>query len=100
MTSILDRVAARLRGRHPTDAIAFRGQMLPAIHLRTGGANFFDNEYYLQSAVAEADRLIQHCGVTSATHLLDVGCGSGRLAIGLLSRLSDMAYYRGIDVDS
>ena len=44
-------------------------------------------------------RLEHHFGLTRAGTVLDVGCGVGRLAIGLLVRLGELAAYRGFDVD-
>jgi len=100
MRNSFDRLIARLRRHQATDSVEYQGLILPAHHLRTGGPNFAKNDYYWKTAVAEADRLIQCCQVSTTSRLLDVGCGSGRLAIGLLSRLGEMAHYQGIDVDA
>jgi ubiquinone/menaquinone biosynthesis C-methylase UbiE len=37
--------------------------------------------------------------LTKRTRILDVGCGQGRLPIGILSRIGEIEHYRGIDVN-
>lgn len=71
--------------------------ILPPRRRRLGRKVFGSNEYYLKSARIEADRLID-IGLIADTPLLDVGCGQGRLAIGLLDRIGEMEHYHGIDV--
>ncbi|HUP48268.1 MAG TPA: class I SAM-dependent methyltransferase [Thermoanaerobaculia bacterium] len=75
------------------------GMTLPARHLRYCGPTLKDEESFLRSAVTEARRLQERCGLGVSTRLLDVGCGYGRLALGLLARSTVPAAYRGIDVD-
>lgn len=75
----------------------YENAVLPPRQMRCGGREYHDNEFYLKSARAEADRLID-IGLTADMPLLDVGCGQGRLAIGLLDRVGEMKHYRGIDV--
>ncbi len=41
---------------------------------------------------------IDVCGLTSDSHVLDVGCGVGRMAIPLTRYLSPMGQYQGFDV--
>lgn len=74
------------------------GVRLPPPHLRFCGPEFRDDAFFLASARAEADRLVRECGVGPGSRVLDVGCGPGRLAIGLLDRLGGVAEYRGLDV--
>lgn len=73
----------------------YKNVMLP--RRRCCGPEYDDNEYYLKSAKAEADRLVS-IGLTANTSVLDIGCGQGRLAIGLLVSGREVKYYRGIDV--
>jgi len=72
---------------------------LPPKKLRLGGPQFSDDAYFLESARREADRLLQSFGLRSSSRLLDVGCGVGRLAIGIIDRLGPIKAYRGVDVD-
>ncbi len=80
------------------DHVLFSDTVLPAPDMRWCGAEFKDNAFYLQSAEAEARRLIDHFGCNPESRILDIGCGPGRLPIGLL-RVIVKANYTGIDVD-
>jgi len=73
----------------------YKNAILP--RRRCCGPEYNDNEYYLKSARAEADRLVS-IGLTADTAVLDIGCGQGRLAIGLLVSGREIRYYRGLDV--
>jgi len=66
---------------------------------RCCGPEYDDNEYYLKSAKAEAKRL-SDIGLTTDTRILDIGCGQGRLATGLLTNGKKMKYYWGVDVQA
>lgn len=57
----------------------------------------YDDAYYLKSTKAEARRLV-NIGLTVNSSILDVGCGQGRLAIGLIESKRKIKYYRGVDV--
>ncbi|HKY37291.1 MAG TPA: class I SAM-dependent methyltransferase [Polyangiaceae bacterium] len=78
--------------------VEFAGQVLPPSELRFCGLEFKDHAYYLKSARLEVARLVKHCGLTRASRVLDVGCGSGRLAIGILVELPGIERYTGLDV--
>lgn len=77
---------------------SFNGRILPNKSLRTGGEEFQDNEFFVQSAHSEAEKLITHLGLNSSSRLLDIGCGYARLAIGLLDMIGTLSYV-GIDVN-
>ncbi len=81
------------------DRVRYKGVMLPPPRRRRCGPRFQDDETFLTSAHVEAERLERDFGLTRSGSVLDVGCGVGRLAIGLRSRLGEVAAYRGIDVD-
>jgi SAM-dependent methyltransferase len=93
-------IAKRVSSWLGLDAVRHDGRVLPAQHLRLCGQEFRDHAYFLRSARAEADRLVSHCGLTKDSALLDIGCGFGRLAIGVLDRLGDVRDYRGVDVSA
>lgn len=80
------------------DNASHDGVVLPPNNLRPCGRSFKDDEFYLTSAQREADRLVEHFGLTLDSCLLDVGSGPGRLAIGILERVGEIQKYRGIDV--
>jgi SAM-dependent methyltransferase len=62
------------------------------------GPEIRDPHAYLQSAEAEARRLAEHCGCHAGSRVLDVGCGLGRLPIGILRVIGEIDY-TGIDID-
>lgn len=84
--------------RFVPDHVWFENLPLPDKRLRTGGEEFQDNSYFVQSAREEVQRLIAHFDLTPEQKLLDVGCGFGRLAVGLLSTMPKLAY-TGLDVN-
>jgi len=74
------------------------GSIIPSPDRRWCGPEFKNNNYYLKSAEAEAHRLINHFQCTQKSRILDVGCGQGRLPIGILRAIGELNYI-GIDVD-
>lgn len=98
MDTRLIEIAKRLSCWFGLDAVRHDGRVLPAQHLRLCGPEFRDHAYFLQSAHAEADRLVAWCGLSTGSALLDVGCGFGRLAIGVLDRVGVIRDYQGVDV--
>ncbi len=75
----------------------WHGSILPAPELRFNGSDQQDDEFYLASAIREADRVISKLGCGPSSFLVDIGCGQGRLPIGLVLRL-DRLRYLGLDV--
>lgn len=98
MKSLMMRIARRVVTAFIPDSVKYKNVTLPAKHLRFCGREFRDDEYFLASTQAEADRLTEHLGLTVNTSVLDVGCGVGRLPIGILSQIGEIRDYRGIDV--
>jgi cyclopropane fatty-acyl-phospholipid synthase-like methyltransferase len=94
--SALGELAFRL-GR---DSVACDGTAIPVRRLRFGGEHFARDEDFLQSGTREADRLVRELGLSRDSRLLEIGCGPGRLVIGILRRVGDLAMYRGLDVDA
>ena len=72
---------------------------MPAPHLRLCGDLFKSDDFFLESAQHEADRLIEYFKITPEKSLLDLGCGYGRLPIGILNRIGAIRYYQGVDVN-
>jgi len=92
------KIARRVISLFNSDSVRYKNMILPAKHLRFCGTEFQDDRYFLSSAEAEADRLVEYFGLTVNSSVLDVGCGVGRLPIGILSRVGEIKFYRGVDV--
>ncbi len=80
-----------------TSSVKFNGVILPPNRRRWCGPEFRNNEYFLNSALEEAIRLKSEFGLKNNDNILDIGCGYGRLPIGLL-QVFDSINYLGIDV--
>ena len=81
------------------DRVRYKGMVLPPRRLRFCGSTFQDDDYFLSSGRKEAVRLTDRFGLTVDSSILDVGCGQGRLPIGILDRVGEVRKYRGVDVD-
>ena len=81
----------------PEQNIIYRGTVLPPRGMRFNQADYQDDAFYLTSADSEADRVVSTLGYTPDQYLVDLGCGQGRLAIGLARRFA-VARYLGLDV--
>ena len=73
------------------------GSILAPPHRRWCGSEFKDDTFYLRSAEGEAHRLMNGLQCTNESRVLDVGCGQGRLPIGILDDIGEMNYI-GLDV--
>ena len=83
---------------HHGDFVAVSGSIIPSPDRRWCGPEFKDDQWYIQSSEHEAMRLIDHFQCNLKTRVLDVGCGQGRLPIGILRKIGDL-HYQGIDID-
>lgn len=75
------------------------GAPLPPPRLRKGGKHFLSNDQLIGRSLHDVERLEAHAGLRDGVHLVDLGSGPGRLAIGLLERGLSLNY-TGIDVQS
>ena len=73
------------------------GSIIPSPYIRWGGPEFKNDNFYLKSAEVEANRLINDFQCNQKSRVLDIGCGQGRLPIGILRVIGDINYI-GIDV--
>jgi SAM-dependent methyltransferase len=80
------------------DHVQVSGSIIPSPDRRWCGPEFKDDNFYLTSAEREARRLIDHFHCTPDSTVLDVGCGQGRLPIGILRTIGRVNYL-GLDVD-
>jgi SAM-dependent methyltransferase len=70
-----------------------KGELLPPkSRIFTGSVDDFK-----KSGDAVAQRLVEHAGLTSASAVLDIGCGIGRVAIPLTRYVTD-GRYEGLDI--
>lgn len=81
------------------DCIQLRNLRLPPAHMRQCTTEFKDDEYFVASGESEVRKLIEHCVLSDDSRILEIGCGSGRLPIGLLSTSQPVLGYEGLDVD-
>lgn len=82
---------------HKKDFEIYDKSILPPRNRRFNGGDYNDNAYYIQSAEAEARRVITRLGCHRESRILEIGCSTGRFAIGLL-RLLGPVRYTGLDV--
>ena len=80
------------------DSILLDGSVIPIADMRFGGANFKDDKDFLETAKKEAKRLMDDCSINKENAVLDIGCGTGRLPIGLLRTIGEKIQYTGVDV--
>jgi SAM-dependent methyltransferase len=94
-------VDTRLKAARVSNAgtVTVDGQVLPPASIRLGGHNFEQDRDFLASAIADAERLEGSLGVRRGSRILDIGCGVGRLPIGLKSHFGGLRDYTGVDVD-
>lgn len=81
------------QGREPVS-----GLPLPPVPLRAGGVHFRASDDFVAAARAEARRLIDLADLHEGSRVLDLGCGAGRLAIGIAAEVGPIRSYCGLDV--
>ena len=74
------------------------GSIIASPDRRYCGKEFKDDNYYIKSAEKEGKKLVDNFQINQQSTLLDIGCGQGRLPIGLERILGDINYI-GVDVD-
>lgn len=99
VNSRAENLSVRLADLLLLDRVRYEGATLPPKRLRFCGSLFQDEKHFLSSARKEAERLVGQFGMSLDSSVLDVGCGQGRLPIGILDRVGEIRKYRGIDVD-
>ena len=94
---IAQKFGALWRRLHPERYRVYRGIILPPRDLRMGGPEYKDDEFFLNSSIAEANRVIRQLEAQPSDLLIDIGSGQGRLPIGLIHESFSLGYL-GIDV--
>jgi SAM-dependent methyltransferase len=100
MKAIFSRARKAFREFTQRKFVEFNGVVLPPPDMRYCGARFRDDSTFLSSGIAEARRLVSDFELGARTRLLEIGCGPGRLPIGILAEVGEIERYDGIDIDS
>lgn len=91
--------AGSQNGSADGDSVVYEGVVLPPTRLRPNGKRRReDDEVYLESTRHEVGWMVENLGLSPESSLLDVGCGPGRIALGILDRVGEIHKYRGVDV--
>lgn len=77
--------------------IRVRDPLVPPLRLRLHIGPFLDARLYGTSAERNLSALMELCALDSTAHVLDIGCGSGRMAAALTRFLDRSATYEGFD---
>ena len=94
---IAKKARAYWRTAFPERYRRYKGSILPPPDPRMGGPEYGDDEFFLASAVSEAGRVLTRLVSGPRDRLLDIGCGHGRLPIGLIHESANISYM-GLDV--
>ncbi len=72
---------------------------LPPRSIRLGSMPKRSDEQYVKYAAGSVRLLEEHAGATAEARIIDIGCGPGRLFIGMQFRWGEVKRYSGLDVD-
>ena len=98
IAQVIHEALGRMRHLLPSKQyVKVPGSILAPPQSRWCGAEFKDDTFYVKSAEGEAHRLMNGLQCTNTSRVLDVGCGQGRLPIGMLRVIGEMNYL-GLDV--
>ena len=75
------------------------GVILPPLDMRYCTSEFRDNQFFLESSKQESLRVVESLGLSPESSLLEIGCGPGRLPIGIIAFFGAIKYYQGVDID-
>lgn len=82
------------------DYVDANGIRLPPPGMRYCGTQFRSDSVFLRSGRDESDRLVRDFGMNRDTTILEIGCGPGRLPIGIIASGRTVRRYDGVDIDS
>ncbi|MDA1209169.1 MAG: class I SAM-dependent methyltransferase [bacterium] len=98
MKSVLKRLIRPILRITKPDSTMYDGVTIPIADMRFGGQNFNNDADFVITAEKESLRLIDDFGLTKESALLEIGCGTGRLPIGIMRTIGKVKKYEGIDV--
>jgi SAM-dependent methyltransferase len=93
------RAARSKTTREKPDGIVYDGVLLPPPNLRPTRRGRMGEKVYFEATRREVDWMVDNLGLSPTSSLLDLGCGSGRIPLGILDRVGEIREYRGVDVD-
>jgi SAM-dependent methyltransferase len=96
---LLSRFLKKIASPFRQNFVRYEKMILPPRRIRFGGSYFKEDKDFATSALKEADRLIEHCGLTKDSSVVEIGCGPGRLPTGIIDRRPGLRSYRGIDLN-
>jgi len=99
LRAYLRKIRRRVQRALGRDVVRYRGVDLPPSSMRYCGAQFRDDATFLSSSRSEARRLLDGFGLAPDSRVLEIGCGPGRLPIGIVAELGEIARYDGVDID-
>lgn len=75
--------------------VKYRGSIMPPPLMRADmcGPKYSRNDLFLESGCAEARRVVSKLGYRDGMQIVEIGSGVGRLAIGLLREVGEVAYH-------
>jgi SAM-dependent methyltransferase len=93
----LSETLKKIRKKFQKDYRKFNGIILPPINMRLMGEKFYDDQFFLDSSLHEGERFKNRLKVNKNTEILEIGCASGRSAIGLVEKAGEVKRYVGLD---
>lgn len=101
MLQMLRKLISQGDPSHPglDEVTTYNGLTLPPHRFRKCTADYKDDRYFVESAQRDVRTLIEFANLSPDSRVLDIGCGAGRLAVGLLAEFNHLRGYHGLDVD-
>jgi len=96
MESVRSRIKRHLLFR--THGRSAAGIALPPVRLRKGGELFDTDSKFIDGGRRDVRVLIDQAGLTTSSSVVELGCGPGRLPIGIIDELGGVRRYVGVDV--
>lgn len=72
------------------DGVVYDGVLLPTPNLRPTRRGRIGEQVYFEATRREVDWMVDNLGLSTTSSLLDLGCGSGRIPLGILDRVGEI----------